>query len=127
MGRSAFKSKAHIRTCQILPRMAKIETLLAMCKLLLKENALKITNNKWATSASCVITWQIWPFLDLVRSNQLIFMTRCNISTIVGVITEHCLIGKHAGRLGVQWACKIKLMVGLRTICVYARSFGMAT
>ncbi len=73
---------------------------LATCKLLLQKEARKLQNDRWSNSTSCVITRQVWPKLDLARSKQLISLHRRKISMAGGVITGHCLIGRHASRLG---------------------------
>jgi ribonuclease HI len=88
-------------SCRILLSKADTGAPLSTCKQILKEEAYNITNERWSKHNACVITRQIWPSLDLSRSNQLLSLKRCSIGTIVGVITGHCLMGNHARRLGV--------------------------
>ena len=78
-----------------------IGTPLATCKYLLKQYALETTNTRWSQSTTCLATKQIWPSIDLKRSKGLISLSRQSISSTIGVITGHCLIGRHALRLGV--------------------------
>lgn len=46
---------------------------------------------------------RIWPLYDLERSKYLLSPESKNLLMLVYVVTEHCLIGKHARRLGFEF------------------------
>lgn len=88
----------------ILPNVINrhnIGTPLATCKLSLKQHAQESINSRWSQSSTCLVTKQIWPSIDVKRSKSLISLGRSQISSTIGVLTGHCLIGRHAIRLGV--------------------------
>ncbi|XP_055836606.1 uncharacterized protein LOC129905204 [Episyrphus balteatus] len=83
------------------PERNNIGTPIATCKLMLKQDALKKTNLRWTQSNTFLATKQIWPCIDLKRSKGLLNLNRMHISSTIGVLTGHCLIGRHAKRMGV--------------------------
>ena len=88
-------------TLPILPDNGTLGIPIATRKLKLKLDAIESANLRWTSGSTCLATKQIWPKLDLKRSKNLISLNRLHIGTTIGVITGHCLIGKHATRLGL--------------------------
>ena len=43
---------------------------------------------------------KIWPRLDGRRTAILLKLQRCRLSTVIGVITGHCIVATHARRVG---------------------------
>ena len=44
---------------------------------------------------------KIWPSLDRRRTATLFEHQRSRLSTVIGAITEHCIIGTHARRIAL--------------------------
>lgn len=74
---------------------------IATCKLLLRQDASRITNTRWTESNNCLATKKVWPCVDSKRSKSLLALNRLYLGSTIGVLTGHCLIGRHAKRLGV--------------------------
>ena len=89
-------------TLQILEEFAYIGAPLSTCKLWLRQEAIKQSNERWARIDTCRVARQIWPRYDLRRSKYLLALERKRLSTLVSVLTGHCLIGEHARRLGIN-------------------------
>lgn len=88
-------------TLQVPTELECVGMPLETCKLNLRICSATETNQRWAHGWTCETTRQIWPSLDQGRTSGLISLSRGEISTVVAVITGHCLIGKHAERLNV--------------------------
>ena len=58
-------------------------------------------NLTWHAMEGCVISRQLWPALNITRTSALLKLNRTSISTLVGVMTGHCIIGVMATRLGI--------------------------
>ena len=90
-------------TLQILDEFADIGAPLSTCKLWLMQEAIETSNKRWFKLGTCKVPRQIWPRYDLKRSSYLLSLNRKNLSTLVAVLTGHCLIGEHAKRLGIAY------------------------
>ena len=88
-------------TLPISPEKELIGIPIATCKLMLKETTSRTTSIRWDNIPTCTATKIIWPSIDEKRSRILLSLSRSHISSLIGVLTGHCLIGKHATRLGV--------------------------
>ena len=71
-------------------------------KLALREKAIASANERWANTITCRVARQVWPNLNLKRSNTLISLGRRELRTVVGILTGHCLFGEHAKRLVLE-------------------------
>lgn len=67
---------------------------------MLKQDTIERANYRWNNITTCSATKLIWPKLSAKRSKQLISLSRLHIGYVIGVLTGHCLIGRHALRLG---------------------------
>lgn len=74
---------------------------IATCKLHIDRQTLSAANARWEQMATCSISRQTWPEWNLNRSKLLLRLSRQDISNTIGVLTGHCPIGRHAGRLGI--------------------------
>ena len=55
-------------------------------------------NERWTVSNTCRTSRKIWPMLDEERTMSLVKIQR---GVVIGVITGHCIMGKHAKRIGL--------------------------
>ena len=88
-------------TLQIPGSLESVGMPLASCKLILRNRSIETTNQRWARLGKCEHSRNIWPKLDPKRSQDLLSLSKQNVSLIVSVVTGHCLIGRHAERLNV--------------------------
>jgi len=86
-------------TIQILPEKERIGIPLATCKLNIKNVFFKAANQRWTAETTAAHTRKIWPTWEPKDSELVLKLKRPLISHFVGVITGHCLIGKHANRI----------------------------
>ena len=84
-------------TLQVPPELECVGIPLSSCKLVLRLSTARKTNQRWASGSTCRIARQIGPRLNEKRTSALISLVRANISTVVGIINVHCLIGRHCG------------------------------
>ena len=75
---------------------------ISSCRLIINEHLMDAWNQRWANLRECNHTRCIWPSLDSRRSKDLVFLPRRALSVVVAIITGHCLVGRHASRLGVN-------------------------
>ncbi|OFC59623.1 hypothetical protein BBW68_14995 [Candidatus Erwinia dacicola] len=90
-------------TLQLTSEKEGIFMPLATCKHLISEHVINIAESRWRQSITCStsrLTWQEW---SVSRTNRLLKFKRNDIRTLIGVLTGHCLIGRHASRLGVPY------------------------
>ena len=76
---------------------------LATARGLINQHYLNVANERWVSEITCVIARQTWPNIDPKRSTQLISANRKSISTVSNVLTGHCILGRHAARLGLPY------------------------
>lgn len=83
-------------TLQVPARLECVGTPLSTCKLKLRLDAVKETNEKWARIPTCRVTRMVWPCLDLHRTKALLSLAKKDVSVVVSLVTGHCLIGEFA-------------------------------
>ena len=88
-------------TLQMPGSLESVGMPLATCKLILHHKALGATNNRWASVRNCIHSRNMWPRLNLKRTEDMLMLTRHEVSQIVSFMTGHCVIGTHAVRLNV--------------------------
>lgn len=59
-----------------------------------------MANERWAKELTCSVTKQIWPIINDKSSKTLLQIGRPIIRSLVGITTEHCLMGAHGNRVG---------------------------
>ena len=60
-----------------------------------------LANSRWAALDTSRTTQKILPRLDKRRTTILLKLQRSKLSHVIGVITEHSIIGTHARRIGL--------------------------
>ncbi|XP_039960302.1 uncharacterized protein LOC120774644, partial [Bactrocera tryoni] len=66
------------------------------CGLLLDSWATWMLVQRWASTGTCAVAKAFWPRIDRRRSNDLVALSKSNLSLLVGLLTGHCPIGLHA-------------------------------
>ena len=79
----------------------RVGTPLQSVKHTVKQRYISEANRIWANESTCSVARQTWNSLNLKRTRQLLQLKRNTIGTVVSVLTGHCLIGRHAARLGI--------------------------
>ena len=74
---------------------------LATLKLAIKMRMMETWIQRWRDCTCSEAAKKIWPTPDHKRTKVLLSLPRVGVSTTVGIISGHCLIGIHAARLGV--------------------------
>ena len=89
------------RAGALLPEFSSIELgmPLAAVKLGIERKFFGDANLSWVNEESCTIARCIWPLMDKRRTNQLLGLSRDIISITMGVLTGHCVMGRHAERM----------------------------
>ena len=72
---------------------------LTTCKQLISHNLYNKATARWRSESTCSESRKIWPNMDGQRSKQLLKLPRIHIRNLIGVITGHWVIGRHAQRL----------------------------
>lgn len=57
-------------------------------------------NRKWRELTSCKISRIFWPTYNIRKTKFLLSLSRNECRILTGFITGHCLVGKHAKRMG---------------------------
>lgn len=70
------------------------------------KNRLRMETNKswettWSSGATCRVSKLFWPCLSTRKVKGILGLPRKTLSTLVGYLTGHCLLGKQARRLGL--------------------------
>ena len=76
---------------------------LATFKYLIGKHVINLAESRWSQSLTSSTSRQTWQEWSVSRTNRLKKFKRNDIRTLVGVLTGHCLIGRHASRLGVPY------------------------
>ena len=102
MGNSRISTPA--RTGAFLPESSLIELcmLLALVKLDFKWKFFRGANLCWFNGESCSTTRLPWPLMDRRCTHQLLGLDRVIISTLVTMLTGHCVMDRHAERMRVD-------------------------
>lgn len=90
-------------TLPILADKRNIPIPLATCKWLIDKHILKSANTAWNQSSTCATTRLTWPEWNMGRTKRLLQLNRKDVRSLIGVLTGHCLIGRHASRLGAPY------------------------
>lgn len=87
-------------TAQVLPAKEGVGMPISTCRLRIRQWADNLFQDKWNSTATCRQARVLWPQVDKKRAGQLLNLPRGRLSTMIGVLTGHCLVGRHALRLG---------------------------
>ena len=90
-------------TLQLDPGKVDINMPLATCRYLIDKHVINIAECQWNQSLTCSTSRQTWQEWNMSRTCRLLKFKRNDIRTLVGVLTGHCLIGRHASRLGAPY------------------------
>ncbi len=92
-------------TLQLTSEKDEICMLLPNCKHLISEHVINLAWSRWRQSLTCSTSRQTWQEWSMSRTNRLLKFKRNRkfIGTLVGVLIDHCLIGRHASRLGAPY------------------------
>ena len=74
---------------------------MATCKLLISQNIILLAEERWNSTSNCETSRLTWPKFNKKRTTELLRLKRGDVSTLIRALTGHCLIGRHANRLGL--------------------------
>lgn len=87
----------------ICPEKENIHMPIATCKLLINNYTTDSANTRWKQSTTCVTSRQTWPELNMGRTTCLLKFSSTDIRILIGVLTGHCILGRHADRMGAPF------------------------
>lgn len=67
----------------------------------MKDTLMKEWCDRWKSTHKYKITKYFWPTIELKKSKECISSNKKAFRTLVGTFTGHCLLGKHAKRIGI--------------------------
>ena len=71
-----------------------------------------ILNREWQDREDCKKARTLWPSIDFSKSRRLLGLSREKLRATVGVLSGHCLIAKHAKRLGLTASSECSRCIG---------------
>ena len=74
---------------------------LESCKFILRQKTIAAADNRWASIRNCIHSRNMWPTLNIKRTQDMLSLSRREVSKIVSIVTGHCVIGTHAVRLNI--------------------------
>ena len=69
-------------------------------------------NREWQDREDCKTARTLWPSIDFSKSRRLLGLSREKLRATVGVLSGHCLIAKHAKRLGLTASSECSRCIG---------------
>ena len=86
-------------TLHVLPELESVGIPLATCKLMHRNRAFSMANDRLSMGLDGFKSKLMWPMLNMKKTIALLSLNRPDVALVVSAVTGHCLIGEHARRL----------------------------
>lgn len=92
-------------TLQIARYLESFSKPSASCKVILRQNEINSTNNRWASFRSYDHTRSMWLSIHLKQAQDMLHFSRHAFSHIMAAMSRHCLVGLNIATNDIGRTC----------------------